>query len=65
VPGGLIIILNFPHFNLHCPPLTEPVTPDSYVVNWTPESWAMLAFATVVGFAIPLIILKRRENKPS
>lgn len=42
------------------PGLTEPVTPDSYVVNWTPASWSMMAFAMLVGLAIPLFIFKRK-----
>jgi len=42
------------------PGLTEPVTPDSYGVNWNQASWSMLIFSTVVGFAIAFFFLKRK-----
>jgi len=42
------------------PGLTEPVTADSYRVNWTSASWAILVFAVLVGFALPFFILKRK-----
>ena len=42
------------------PGLTEPVTPDSYAVNWSQASWSLLVFSILVGFVVPLFFWKKR-----
>lgn len=39
------------------PGISAAVNADSYSVDWTPSTWAALAFFMLLGFAIPLVII--------
>ena len=39
------------------PGISAAVNADSYSVDWTPSTWATLAFFVLLGFAIPLVII--------
>jgi hypothetical protein len=39
------------------PGISAAVNADSYTVDWTSATWAMLVLCVVLGFSIPLVII--------
>lgn len=42
--------------------ISAPVNADSYMVDWTPATWATLVLCVLLGFAIPLVIISNTAS---
>lgn len=38
------------------PGISAPINADSYTVDWTPATWAVLASCVLLGFVVPMVI---------
>jgi hypothetical protein len=39
------------------PGITAAVNADSYAVDWTPTTWAIVVVFALLGFALPLLVI--------